>query len=154
MKQRSSQRFLRKLKERKPPGGGAGGRLGGKKHSLPGPRGVSRLLPYLPYGRGVPLGQPRSSSPLFTVSLSGPHGFRAWMTLHLCPKLRACPAPDPHARLHTHLHWHLQAPQLITPSPNLKPWLDSSCFSPRLFPDSRKGVTTTQLLKPGGIWCP
>lgn len=23
-----------------------------------------------------------------------------------------------------------------------------------LFPDSRKGITATQLLKPGGIWCP
>lgn len=86
------------------------------------PTGVPRLLPYLPYGRGVPLGQPRSSSPLFTVSLSGSHAFRAWMTLHLCPKLRACPAPDPHARLHTrHLHWHLQAPRLSTASPTSNP---------------------------------
>ena len=81
------------------------------------PRGISRLPLCLPYRSGVPLGQPRSSPPL-TVSLSGPRTFCAWMTLHFCLKLRACPAPAPHARLHTRrLHWHLQAPQLTTPSP-------------------------------------
>lgn len=96
-------------------------------------RGVSWLLPCLPDRRGVPLGQPRCSSPLFTVSLSGPHTFRPWMTLHLGLQLRALSSSSPTCpAAHSTPSLAPPAPQRITP-PHFTPRLDSSCLSPRCF---------------------